>query len=188
MINLKVILSNTTPKGHCLWVKPVNGGFALYAVSNGGCKALKVVDGGDTLELSDDKVIKMSTENFVLKVTSTKDGVADVDINAVKDAIAQKLGPDILNLWSQGPIEFNFTAPDSAGKNLIIKATDLEMKLAVGIDDSGDDPVVAVSGTPSYVHSNTAYKNNFLTTFFKNTLESLDPDDLEDILDEGATT
>ena len=54
---LKVALSNDAPSVRdALWLKPVDGGFALYALFNSKWNPLKMVDDKGTVQPGDDTV------------------------------------------------------------------------------------------------------------------------------------
>ena len=180
---LKAILSERAPRGEALWLKPVDGGFAIYVISKGGCRSLKVVGDNGTKTIGDDKVLDLEKpDKFTVVVTTTKAGSSVTTAKAALiDELIKKMGPEIYNVWAEGPLEFDFTEPDDNGKNLTIKGEGLELKVAVGVDTSGVDHEITV-GTPAYVKPHATYKNAFLTTYFTDLLGEVDIDIIEAIL------
>lgn len=177
MIYYKIVYSKEAPNvRNVVWMKPVDGGFTMY-IYDGAWKPLKLVNDAETkYNIGDDKVMDVEEkfpDKFSIIVTSVKEGVEDSDIAPIKQALHQGIDSQLYNLWSKGPIEFNFVEPDDNGRNLVIKADNLEMRVAVAIDDSGSDDVVTF-GTPQYIKGNPSYKNAFLTTYFSNLITELD--------------
>lgn len=53
----KIAVSTEAPNGRdSLWLKPVEEGFALYALINGKWKSVVLIDDNETAKVSDDKV------------------------------------------------------------------------------------------------------------------------------------
>ena len=186
---LKAVISTSIPRGNNLWIKPVEDGFALYVVTmGGGCRPLKVVEDNATRGASDDRVIAVEEQKpgkFTVVVTTTKSGNdAKAAAAALADEVASKLGPEIYNIWAEGPLEFNFTEPDTNGRNCTIKGDGLELKITVGVNDSGTNPVVEMT-SPSYSKSHGIYKNAYLTTYFSSLIAELTVNTVEGVLDEG---
>ena len=191
MKNLKIVTSSTAPKqSDVIWAKQVEGGFALYFREGRSWKPLKVIDTGDP-GFTDDKVIaiqEQKPDKFTVIVTTTKTGTdAKSAADMLMDEIVSKLGPEIYNIWSEGPLEFNFTEPDANGKNVTIKGNGLEMKATIGIDDSGASDVATFTGA-SYPHAPSAYKQSYLTSYFTSLIPQLTAANVEGVLDEGETT
>ena len=87
---LKVALSNDAPSVRdALWLKPVSGGFTLYALFNSKWNPLKMVDDNGTVQTGDDSVIDV--ENKADKVSSATNGnLASLDGNGnLKDSGAK---------------------------------------------------------------------------------------------------
>ena len=81
MKKLTTILSNTAPNVRdALWLKPVSGGFTLYALFNGCWQPLKLVDDNSTPSDGDDTVQDL--------IGSTEDAKTADTINGAK-AFAQ---------------------------------------------------------------------------------------------------
>lgn len=57
MLRLNVIISGEAPSvRNSLWLKPVDGGFTIYALFNRKWQPLKIVDDGGTSKVNDDVV------------------------------------------------------------------------------------------------------------------------------------
>lgn len=69
---LKVALSNDVPSVRdVLWLRPVSGGFALYALFNGKWNPVKVMDDNGTVQPGDDTVAKYDEYGAAAAVLGT---------------------------------------------------------------------------------------------------------------------
>ena len=85
---LNIVLSNDTPNAkNVMWMKPVDGGFTLYALYNGVWNPVKLVDDQGTAEISDDK------KKDIIRVTDIK-ALTTKQCNAlnVGDQVIKKTG------------------------------------------------------------------------------------------------
>lgn len=90
-IRLIPVLSKEAPTtNNTLWIKPVEGGFAIYAKFNGKWQPLKTVDDGGTPSVADDEVATMDSI-----IGTSEDTPEDDTINGAK-ALAQSIGNGIV--------------------------------------------------------------------------------------------
>lgn len=84
MVILKTFLSDVQPAVHCgLWLKPVDGGFALYLIGNGNVQPLNLVDTNNTPSDADDTAETADGIKADL-VGSVQDGKTANTINGAK--------------------------------------------------------------------------------------------------------
>lgn len=77
MILNRIITSKEAPTvSNAIWVKPVDGGFTIYARMNGGWKALKLVDDSGDTYIGNDSVI-----------TPEEAGTAEDEAEALKEEL-----------------------------------------------------------------------------------------------------
>ena len=87
---LKAVLSKGTPGiKDALWIKPVEGGVALY-VQNGGWKPLKVVDDKSTVSTGDDKPKAIITVTNIGKLSNKQCEALNVGDQVIKKTSGQK--------------------------------------------------------------------------------------------------
>ena len=90
-IVLKSVLSKDAPTvKNALWIKPVDGGFAIYIRFNGAWQPLKTVDDGGTPSVADDEII--TKDNII---GTSEDTPEDDTINGAK-AFAQSVGNELI--------------------------------------------------------------------------------------------
>lgn len=90
-IRLNAIISSAAPRvKNALWIKPVEGGFAIYAKFNGKWQPLKMVDDGGTPSVADDEIATMDSI-----IGTSEDTPEDNTINGAK-ALAQSIGNEIV--------------------------------------------------------------------------------------------
>lgn len=92
---LKVALSNEAPNmKDVLWLKPVSGGFALYAL-DGSWKPLKLVDDNNTAKISDDTVAEATSAVKSELLGTSADAATEMTLYGVKAYVdAQIAGLD----------------------------------------------------------------------------------------------
>ena len=84
MLRLNVIISREAPSvRNSLWLKPVDGGFTLYALFNGKWQTMKLVDDAETPKVSDDAV------KTTLKVT-------DITVLTTKQCNSLNVGDQVI--------------------------------------------------------------------------------------------
>lgn len=87
---LKVALSNEAPcVKDVLWLKPVNGGFTLYA-SDGGWKPVKLMDDGGTATIADDKAKSTIVVTNIQALTTKQCNALNVGDQVIKKTGDQK--------------------------------------------------------------------------------------------------
>ena len=89
-IDLYISINAPSVKNSAAWLKPVNGGFALY-VLDGGWKPLKLVDDKGTHSEGDDTVEDVKTE----LIGSVQDEASANTINGAK-AYATSVGAELV--------------------------------------------------------------------------------------------
>ena len=76
-IRLIPVLSKDAPTtNNSLWIKPVEGGFAIYAKFNGKWQPLQLVDDNDTAAISDDEIPELATVGDYELAEATDDTIA----------------------------------------------------------------------------------------------------------------
>lgn len=76
-IRLISVLSKDAPTANnSLWIKPVEGGLAIYAKFNGKWQPLKMGDDGGTAPINDDEVPELATVGDYESAEATDDTIA----------------------------------------------------------------------------------------------------------------
>ena len=85
MVILKVVVSKEAPNvKNALWLKPVSGGFGLYALFNGRWQPFKLMDDNGTISEGDDTIAETTAAAKEELIGSVQDAKTANTINGAK--------------------------------------------------------------------------------------------------------